>query len=175
MLQSIAAFPSRDDATSPVVYLSYLVLVGLVLVTGLRAADRRLRLGVAAVAVASLALPVLMTVPTYDTMGTAWQGRYTLPLAVGLPVLLCFALDRRGRALPGPWPTLGGVLFVVSQVVSAAYTLHVVVRRSPLVDSTLWWQPAMWLVVALAVVGSALMWWGDALLGRRSLARPSAR
>ena len=139
-------------------YLCYLVLVGVVLLTSWRWADRRIRIGLALVAAVSLVYPFFTTVSTYDTMGTAWQGRYTLPFAVGLPLLACLAQDRRGRGLPGPWPLTAGLLFVVAQVVGAAYTLRFEVARSPLSDSALWVQPRMWLVTGLAVVGSTLMW-----------------
>jgi hypothetical protein len=163
VLQSIAAFPMRDDATSPAVYLCYLLLFGVLMVTAWRRADRRVRIGIASVAAGSLALPFVTSVSSYDELGAAWQGRYALPFALGTAVLAGFAIDRAGGTLPGPWPVLGGVLFVVAQVVSAAYTLHVEIGRSPLVDSAAWLRPPMWLLVILTTVGAALVWWGDAV------------
>jgi hypothetical protein len=173
VLQSVAAFPMRDDATNPAVYLCFLLLFGAFMVIALRAADRRVRVGIAAVAAVSLVLPFVTSVSTYDELGAAWQGRYALPFAIGMAVLAGFALDRAGRTLPGPWPVLAGVLFVIAQVVSAASTLHVERARSPLVDSAAWVQPSMWLLVLVTGVGATLLWWGDAV--PRLLARSSAR
>ncbi len=163
VLQSVAAFPMRDDATNPAVYFCYLLLFGALMVTALRYADRRIRIGIATVVVVTLVLPFVTSVSSYDELGAAWQGRYALPFALGMAVLAAFALDRAGRTLPGPWPVLAGVLFVTAQVVAAAYTLHVEIARSPLVDSAAWLRPPMWLLVILTAVGAVLLWWGDAV------------
>ena len=131
------------------------------MVTALRCADRRIGLGLAAIATFCLAFPFVTTMSSYDTLGAVWQGRYGLPFALGMVVLAAYALDRSGRALPGPWPVLAGLLFVAAQVVSAAYTLHVEVGRSPLAHSGTWLRPPMVLLVLASVIGAALLWWGD--------------
>jgi len=59
-----------------------LVLLG---VAGVSARIRLVALGVAAV---SLVVPVVVEALTANLYGFWWQGRYTLPLAVGLPMLL---------------------------------------------------------------------------------------
>jgi hypothetical protein len=169
VFQSVAAFPMRDDSTSPAVYVCYLLVFGVLMVSAWRYADRRVRLGIAAVVVVTLLLPFVTSVTSYDDLGAAWQGRYGLPFALGLVMLAAYSLDRAGRALPGLWPVLAGALFVGAQVVSAAYTLHVETGRSPLVDSSVWLRPPMWLLVVATVAGAALLWWGDdvpRLLGR---------
>ena len=173
LFQSVAAFPMRDDATSPLVYALYFVLFGVVLAAALRSAGRRVRNAIAVVAVVGVGFAFATTMASYDAYGAAWQGRYGLPLAVGMVVLGAYALDRRGRTLPGPWPVVGGVLFVVAQVVSAVYTLHVEVGRSPLAHSSQWPRPPIWLVVAMTVSGAAMMWWGQDT--RAFAARPAAR
>jgi hypothetical protein len=160
LLQAIAAFPMRG-ATHPAVYGCYLVVFGALMVNALRAADTRLRLALAGVALVGLAVPVGATVRTYDALGgVAWQGRYTLPFLIGLVVLAAYALDRSGVGLPGPWPVVAGVLFVTAQVVSAAYTLHVEIGLSPLVHSPAWVRPPIWLVIVGSTIGATLVWWG---------------
>jgi hypothetical protein len=157
LLQTIGAFPMRN-ATHPAVYVSYLILFGLLMVAALRAGDRRLRLGMAGAVVFALVIPVVTTLRTYDSLGgVAWQGRYELPLLVGLVMLAAYTLDRADRRLPGP-PGLGAALFVLAQVVSAAYTLHLELGRSPLVHSAQWLRPPMWLVVMASGVGAAVLW-----------------
>ena len=173
VLQSVAAFPMRDDATSPAVYICYLLLFGALMVTALRCADRRIRIGIATVVVVTLVLPLVTSVSSYDSLGAAWQEAVRPAVrAVGMAVLAGYALDRAGRTLPGPWPVLAGVLFVAAQVVAAAYTLQVEIDRSPLVHSSAWLRPPMWLLVVLVVVGAFLVWWGEAV---SSLVRGTAR
>jgi hypothetical protein len=99
-------------------------------------------------------------VQTYDSLsGVSWQGRYGLPFLVGLVVLAAYALDRAGRSLPGPWPALAGLLYVGAQVVGEVDTLHIEIGRSPLVHSSAWVRPPMWLVVLACAVGAGLVWW----------------
>jgi hypothetical protein len=127
-------------------------------VTALRAGDSRLRFGLSGVVVVALVIPVVTTLRTYDSLGgVAWQGRYELPLLVGLVVLAAYTLDRVDRRLPGP-PGLGAALFVFAQVVSAAYTLHLELGRSPLVHSAQWVRPPIWLVVVSSAVGAFALW-----------------
>jgi hypothetical protein len=157
LLQTIGAFPMRN-ATHPSVYVSYLILFGMLMVTALRAGDSRLRFGLSGVVVVALVIPVVTTLRTYDSLGgVAWQGRYELPLLVGLVVLAAYTLDRVDRRLPGP-PGLGAALFVFAQVVSAAYTLHLELGRSPLVHSAQWVRPPIWLVVVSSAVGAFALW-----------------
>jgi len=61
-------------------------------------------------AVAVVAVPVTLEARSISEVGYFWQGRYTLPLAVGLPLLA--AASSRTRA--GRWatPVLLGVLAV---------------------------------------------------------------
>ncbi len=160
LFQCIAAFPQREDPTHPSVYVCYLVVFGVLAVTGLRAADTRLRAAFAGIAGFCLVFPFVTTVSSYDAFGTAWQGRYGLPLSLGTVILCGFALDRAGRGLPTRWATLVPVLFVVAQVVSVGWTLHVELGRSPLADSSAWLRAPVWLACSLALVGSAAMVYG---------------
>jgi len=47
----------------------------------------------------SFAVPVALTLISFERLGLAWQGRYTLPFAVGLAVVAASALDRRAPEL----------------------------------------------------------------------------
>jgi hypothetical protein len=44
-----------------------------------------------------VAVPLALTVVSFDSEGLAWQGRYALPLAVGFPALAGLALHRSSR------------------------------------------------------------------------------
>lgn len=160
VLQSVAAFPMREDATHPIVYLGYLTVFGVIVGTALRVGARRLRIALTGVAVVVLAAPFVETVAAYDSTGAAWQGRYGLPLALGLVVLAGYALDRSAKVVSASALAVIGVSYVVAQVISVTYTLHVELGRSPLVDSSAWLRMPMWLTTVLAAIGAMLLWWG---------------
>jgi hypothetical protein len=160
LLQTIGAFPVRNPA-HPAVYVCYLVLFVVLMTAALRSGDRRLRWGIGAVVVVALLIPVVVTVRTYDALsGIDWQGRYELPLLIGLVVLAAYALDRDGRTLPTP-PGAAAALFVVAQAVAPVYVLHLELGTSPLVHSAQWVRPPWWLVVVGAAAGAALAWSGS--------------
>lgn len=100
VLQAIAAFPFRNQPAPLVVYPCYLIVVGCLLVVGLRSADRRLRLAVLATVAVSLTVPLVITFATIDVFGTAWQGRYGLPLLLGAAVLAGDGWERAARRPP---------------------------------------------------------------------------
>jgi hypothetical protein len=77
-----------------------LALVGLAAWTG----TGRQRLALAGTALAVVVLPILAEVVSGPTVGMAWQGRYGLPLAVGLPITAAWILVR--QPAPGAAPQL---------------------------------------------------------------------
>jgi hypothetical protein len=117
-LQTVAAFPMRNERPPVVVYALWLVPFLGLMIAGLRRSTRRLRLTVLALAAGWVAVPILLTVVSYSSIGLAWQGRYALPLAVGFPALAGLALSRAGR---GPRPLTAVVtvaLCAIAQVIS---------------------------------------------------------
>ncbi len=91
-LQAVAAFPMRDQPAPPFVYAALLIPLVALLVVGWRAATGRTRLAITLVVGATVVIPSVLTYLTYAQQGTAWQGRYCLPLYVGLPLLAAHAL-----------------------------------------------------------------------------------
>ena len=97
--------------------LAFLALVIAAIVT----ARGRLLAVAAGVAVASLVIPFVISVATFDEFMVAWQGRYTLPLSVGIPLLLALALDSRVTARTTALATVGAVLVLgLTHAVSVA-------------------------------------------------------
>ncbi|MET0998861.1 MAG: DUF2142 domain-containing protein [Marmoricola sp.] len=158
--QTIAAFPLRDVPTHTSVYVCYLFLFIAVVALGLRAGHVRARITIVLLTVGVLLFPYVTTVNSYDRYGTAWQGRYALPVAMGIAVLAAHSLDRSGLRLRGPMQLSLFMLFVVAQTVSPAYTLLREIKVSPQVDTAAWVQPSLTLTIVLAGLSSALMWWG---------------
>lgn len=113
ILQTVAAFPFRDQpAPIPVYAIVFLVVAGL-LVAGLRAGRGRERLAVLAAVVLSLVVPASIGYLTSASQGPIWQGRYGLPLVVGILVMCGLALDRRTWApVEGPRLVMLGLVLL---------------------------------------------------------------
>ena len=82
-------------ATTFLWYGTFIALLLAALVLG----GRRERLILLAMAVLVVAFPVAFEGLTGGSYGVGWQGRYTLPLAVGVPLLAAEVLGRRLRAV----------------------------------------------------------------------------
>jgi hypothetical protein len=117
-LQTIAAFPIRDDTAPLIVYALWLVPFGCLVGWGFRHADLRLRLAGLALLAVWVAVPLALTVATYSSEGLAWQGRYALPLAVGFPALAGLALNRGARGPSTATVALTAGACAAAQVIS---------------------------------------------------------
>ena len=76
--------------------VGWLLVTGVLVVAGLRVAGRRARSWLLLLGLAVLLLPVAADLRSASQIGFVWQGRYTLPVAVGLPLLSGLLLDLRG-------------------------------------------------------------------------------
>jgi hypothetical protein len=117
-LQTIGAFPLRDEPAPTLVYVVWLIVLGLLVVQGFRSAALRVRLVGAGVLLAWVAVPLTLTLLSYASEAFAWQGRYALPLAIGLPMLAGWSLSERGISLPRPQAVGCLVLMTVGHLVS---------------------------------------------------------
>ena len=161
VFQSIAAFPFRDENAPPAVYAFLLLLAGWLLVVGLRRAGTRLRWGIVVAAALTLLVPAVVTFQTYETFGTAWQGRYTLPYAVGTLLLVGLALDRNPPLFRPDLALLGAVLLVGAHATSI---VHVALRErgsSPGVADGTWVLVPPVLLGVVACLGAGALWCGS--------------
>ena len=130
--QAIGNFGWTDTPVPWGVTVIWTAGVGVVVVAGV-ACSGRTALALAVLVVAVLALPVVLESPRINAVGPYWQGRYWLPLLVGLP-LVALAFERRrparggGRAGGGVLGTAGAVagagLLVAAQVGGFLTALH---------------------------------------------------
>ena len=174
VMQSVAAFPLRSEPAPALVYAIYaVVLLGMLLV-GAKLGTGRQRLALLATALLALAVPFLVTRTLINTAGLSWQGRYTLPFAIGLPVLCTLALERqrfgRHRLLVPPLVALWLVV-LMAQAVSVVHVQRTERHNSAAFTQGSWWPllPS-WAIAALATVGVSL--WAAALLVTRSHEAP---
>jgi hypothetical protein len=116
VLQSIGGVPFRDQpspaAVFAIAFCLFLVLIALATAKG----TARQRAVASALTCIAFAVPIVLTIATFSRLGFSWQGRYTLPLTVGLPLLAGWGLEhhRPLRRLARPWcfMTLTGVVAI---------------------------------------------------------------
>ena len=92
-LQMIGDFGWLDAPSPPLTTALWLVAAGaLLLVTLAAPLDRRVRAAFMLAALVVVGAPVALQIPTAVDTGIIWQGRYTLPVAVGVPMLAAVGL-----------------------------------------------------------------------------------
>lgn len=117
-LQSIGAFPLRNEPAPVIVYVLWLVPFVALLVAGIRRGSIRMRLAGLVLLVIWVAVPAALTYLSYGSEGLAWQGRYALPLAIGFPALAGLALDRGGSHPRRAHLVVGVALCALAQTIS---------------------------------------------------------
>lgn len=172
VLQTVAAFPLRNQYAPVAVYPMWVLVFGGLLALGLRAGRARGRAVLVLLVTLWLVVAVVLTVVSYASEPFAWQGRYAMPLAVGLTTVAGYCLSASGRT-----PTWRST-FVVLLLTGAAHVLSVaqVTRReanlglSPTFADVVPGPP----VVAAVVVGAvATLGFVVAVTGWRSAERRS--
>jgi Predicted membrane protein (DUF2142) len=83
----IGVFGWRDTVPPSFVPIVWTAAIGGIAVLVLWVGTRRVRQSILAIAVLSVAIPVFSEVLDAHDAGYFWQGRYTLPLAVGIPIV----------------------------------------------------------------------------------------
>lgn len=98
VLQMIGQFGWLDTIAWPPVYLIWFVAVTCVVITGFWLGSKRERLALALLILACMVVPTTAEVATREQTGFAWQGRYTLPMAIGVVLLSGMIASRRFRS-----------------------------------------------------------------------------
>ena len=127
LYQAIALFGWKD--TGPVIsaILPWIGAVLLVLAAALFFGGRWRLVVLAGVLVGSVALPVVAQWPSARSEGLAWQGRYQLPLLVGVPLLGAWIAATFARRFPDANRRL---VWVATSVVAVALVIcHIVAMQ----------------------------------------------
>jgi hypothetical protein len=176
--QMIAVFGWLDSGTAQLAYYSWLIAVGTLLIGGVVVGGWRRLSGAGLALLATVALPIAANWQQVETAGFVWQGRYSLPFAVGIPILAAMALDE-SRTLGAPERRRAVIGIGVLAVVAQTYALYWSLRRTGVgqagdlvffADAT--WSPpflgnlgALLTVVALGVVTVWLLARAPAIVG----------
>jgi len=173
-MQSIAAFPFRNQMGPWIVYPVVGTLVMLLFVFAFRGASRRERAVLSLAAATAYAIPLVFTLATLDTVGDIWQGRYGLPYGVGAVLMAGWMIGRRHASHPLRWwlTALAGAFYSVA--VSACL---IKVRANELDDNRAsiadpaWPTPSPVLLAVLVVAATTMFVVGLAQGSRGSVAR----
>jgi hypothetical protein len=176
IFQSIAAFPTRAEQAPTVVY--GLVLAALIAVfIGLgRWSERRWRLTFLAMIAVWLVPPYIFTGLTYVDSGAIWQGRYSLPYSIGIPLVL-LAWGASGQREPRTVLIRGltGICYAAAAAVSIANVRRAELVSSPLADDARWITTPEPAIIAFAFGGTLLMFAASTWRWERSDRTPSRR
>ncbi len=171
MLQMIGDFGWLDAPSPPLTTALWFAAAGsLLLVTLAAPVSRRVRLGFVLAALVVVGAPVALQIPTAVDTGIIWQGRYTLPAAVGVPMVAAVALT----SVRGPLDELVRRMarwtvpaLAVAQVAAFWWALRrysVGLKGQLITTSPDWSSPlgylsavALYAVLVAAVTGAA--WW----------------
>jgi Predicted membrane protein (DUF2142) len=168
------------DTTLPgLTYLLLTAALGALVLLAVAVGTRPYVIAMFAAMAITVVTPILLEAWQYRTYGLYWQGRYTLPIAVGVPLLAVFALQSETgrRVFLRGWfvPALGGML-----VVAHVLAFYQALRRWSVGANgpVFYWLHPDWtsivpqflLIVAYSAVFVVFVVW---LLGGRSPAAPS--
>lgn len=121
LLEAIAVFPTVTEYPPAVVYALWgLPLLGVLVLLLRRARGRTLAVVLSTLALL-VAIPAAFTAATYADTGLAWQGRYSLPLWLGVSGLAALlASSRRGT-----FTALVPVVYAMEAAAVAVSVVHV--------------------------------------------------
>jgi hypothetical protein len=96
---SFAMYPGPQETAPLLVYAIGMTVWGLFLWKALERSRRGVRMSVTFVTIVAAVIPVGLTLVSYHRLGLFWQGRYSLPLLVGVALMLGYAIDESGTRI----------------------------------------------------------------------------
>ena len=163
------------DTYAPTVTMIFWTIgIGVLVVLGLALASRRVAALIGALVVLTIMVPVAIDVSHARDLRLGWQGRWTLPLAVGVPIVAALGIawsDRRQLLDRSRLPVVLAVCFVVVHFLMYAQALRrYTVGAGGALDFWLHpnWHPPLpaWLVLvgtlAVLVMLAVRIWSPDA-------------
>ncbi len=176
--QMIGVFGWLDTPAPEHVFLAWFVVIGFLVVSALAIGRRRNRVLLLVLMALSAILPILVQWPEAASLGLVWQGRYLLPVMVGLPLAAGVVLASSStwnRLFGGPWAFWSIVVtLAAAHVVSFWWALHrnVIGLSGAWIGFTPVWQPPLGWIPSTLVFAAAVAAW-TALLARIADGRAS--
>jgi len=167
--QAFGAFPLRQDFAPPVVYLlgAAAIAVAVLSLLSTGGLTRRWWAWFVGLNVLWLGAQFVLQLWAYPMTGPIWQGRYALPLAVVVPILLFGWADRSDVRGPSAWvaPTVAG-LMGAAQVASIMHVRASESAHGPLSDGIAGPVGPASLALTIAVIGAICLVYAAAMLNR---------
>jgi hypothetical protein len=167
----IGVFGWRDTAPPTAVWLFWTAVLAGLVALAVFTASRRMLLAILSTAILTWFLPIVLEARSASTAGFFWQGRYTLPLAVGVPILAAFGFAGRRWssrvATRVAW--IVGIALGASQVLAFIQALHrytVGTRHKFDFFASTPWEPPLPALLLTVVFVIAVAAWYLLLVGR---------
>jgi hypothetical protein len=126
--QMIGYFGWLDTQSPALTYVLWTAGLGFLVLVALALARRRQVAALLIVTAAIVVVPLTLESAVFGSAGgAAWQGRYGLPLAVGVPIVAAMAIASSGRGSQLAEPRLfigAGVMLVVAHILAFAQNLR---------------------------------------------------
>jgi hypothetical protein len=156
-LQSIAAFPLRNEPAPTFVYAAGGIVIASLIGLGAWRSSGGTRRALLATSGLALGIPLALQMSTYVQFGSVWQGRYGWPLSMGVLLLAAAALDDS----PAKHRLVCAGLRCAAALWLAAHTASTVdvslqeLGTEIFTAAPLYWTTSPWLVGMLSVLGTA--------------------
>ena len=170
LLNMVGNFGWLDSPAPPATYVSWFVAGGALVLLGLGArTSKRKTLALVVIILGVLGAPFVLQIPTAADTGLIWQGRYVLPLAVGVPLVAAALLATEREAARDLVHRVGRLtlpLFAVAQVAAFWWAARrysegmagEVVTRAPDWSSPIGYLPGVAAYALVVAVLAALAW-----------------
>jgi hypothetical protein len=159
----VGRFGWLDVSLPRVVPLVWGLAVVALVVVGLWCGRARQRGALVLACIAVLAMPIAAEAYRAPKYGFFWQGRYTLPIAVGVPILAALSIANRRKVAPRLVPS--AIVACASIAACTHVVAHVVAMRryitgadAPLLEylAASTWDPPLppWVLLGLCVIAT---------------------
>jgi hypothetical protein len=182
--QMVGVFGWLDTRAPGLTFFIWVIALGGIAVLAIALASKRFVWALLAATSATVVLPVIVESAGAHEAGFIWQGRYTLPLAVGVPLIAGIGVGTSERARDVS-RRLGWVIAGALAVAHALAFAQALRRYAVGADGPLWFFPdARWeppvpsfvLIVGYGLAITLAMWWivlaPSGLLQRRDQGAP---
>lgn len=136
--QMIGVFGWLSTPAPGLVYVVFSLLLGGLLILAALQSSARQNITLTLLVLAVVAVPVLSELASYDTIPFGWQGRYTLPIAVGVPILL--AMSDGAATVPSRLRRRFLLVTAVGLVVVHSLSFMGAINRHLFGISGFWWR-----------------------------------
>jgi len=165
--QMVGVFGWLDTRAPGITFFIWVIAIGGLAALALALASSRFVWALLAATAATVVLPVVVETAGAHEAGLIWQGRYTLPLAVGVPILAGIGIGCSENALR----LRRRLAYVLAAALAVAHVLafaQALRRYSVGANGPIWffsdarWNPpvpSLLLVVGYGIVITVTLWW----------------